>query len=285
MLVQKSYTRITLALDIIRKIGEGTYKGYHELGIIKHRIDLYDIISIEASGNLIITCNNPQVPVDSSNLCRQAVEKIQQQFGIKENVHIHIEKNIPVKGGLAGGSSNAATVLSILNNLWNLDLDKRQLVTIARDIGMDVPFYFTGGTAFDTETTGILEPVKTDIVFNFVLAIPDFGVSTSEAYKRINYNETGREKSKTARMKEALENNDKDSAIDAMHNDFEKTVFKQHPRLESLKEKLLKAGCLNAVMSGSGSTLVGVAKDKEHTEWIKNSLSNEYTIVQVSTYC
>ena len=285
MLIKKSYTRITLALDIIRKIYEGTYKGYHELGIIKHQINLCDIISIEASEDLTITCNNPQVPLDSSNLCWQAVEKIQQQFGINENVHIHIEKNIPVKGGLAGGSSNAATVLSILNDLWNLKLDKEQLVTVAREVGMDVPFYFTGGTAFDTEATGILEPVKTDITFDFVLAVPDFGITTSEAYKTIDYNEIGREKNKTIRMKEALESDDRDSAVAAMHNDFEKTVFKQYPQLESVKEMLLKAGCINAVMSGSGSTLVGVTKDNDHANWIKDRFRDEYTIIPVSTYC
>jgi 4-diphosphocytidyl-2-C-methyl-D-erythritol kinase len=213
------------------------------------------------------------------------VKKAQQHFGIKENVHIHIEKNIPVKGGLAGGSSNAATVLRILNELWNLKLDKGQLVTVARGIGMDIPFYFTGGTAFDSEATGLLEPVKTDIIFNFVLAIPDFGVSTSEAYKEIDYNEIGQETDKTASMKEALGNNDRDTAVAALHNDFEKTVFKQYPQLVSLKEKLLKAGCLHAVMSGSGSTLVGVAKDSDHANSIKERLGGDYTIIPVSTYC
>lgn len=285
MVTQKSYTRITLALDIIQKIDEGTYKGYHELGIVKHQTDLYDTISIEASRNLVITCTDPQVPQDSGNLCWQAVEKIQQRSGIRENVHIHIEKNIPVKGGLAGGSSNAAAVISMLNEIWSLEMDKGELVTIARQIGMDIPYYFTGGTAFDTETTGILEPVKTDLIFHFVLAVPDFGVSTSAAYKQIDYTVIGRERNRTARMKEALENNDRGAVIDAMHNDFEKTVFKQYPQLGLLREKLINAGCFNAVMTGSGSALVGVAGDSDHAGRIKDHLGDEYTIIPVSTYC
>ena len=89
----------------------------------------------------------------------------------------------------------------------------------------------------------------------------------------------------TSRMKEALENNNRDTAIAAMHNDFENTVFKQYPQLESLKEKLLKAGCLNAVMSGSGSTLVGVAKDGDHANLIKDRFGDDYTVIPVSTYC
>ena len=83
MLVQKSYTRITLALDIISRIEEGEYKGYHELNIIKHQIDLHDVISIKPSNHLSISCNIPEVPVDSSNLCWIAVDKIREKFGIK----------------------------------------------------------------------------------------------------------------------------------------------------------------------------------------------------------
>ena len=284
MLVEKSYTRITLALDIIRRINEGEYKGYHELNIIKHQVDLFDVISVKPSKHLSVSCNNLEIPVDARNLCWQSVEKIKQQFGIKENVSIHIEKNIPIKGGLAGGSSNAATVLQMLNIVWNLGLDKEQLSNIGRDIGMDIPFYFTGGTAFDTEATGILQPIKTELVFNFILATPFFGVSTSEAYKGIKYDTIGRNRNKTSRMKKAFETNEKDSVINAMHNDFNYTVFRDYPQLEHLKGKLLKAGCLNVVMSGSGSTLVGVVNSIDHAEFIKNRFNDECNTIIASTH-
>ena len=284
MLREKSYTRITLARDIIRRIDEGEYEGYHELTIIKHQVDLFDLISVKPSRDLSISCNNPEMPVGASNLCWQAAEKMKQQFGIKENVSIHIEKNIPIKGGLAGGSSNGATVLSMLNTLWDLGLDKTQLRAIGRTIGMDVPFYFTGGTAFDTETTGVLEPIQTDLAFNFILAIPVFGVSTSEAYKKIDYNKIGQNKDKTAQMKQALQINDRGGVIDALHNDFEYPVYRIYPQLEQLKEKLLKAGCLNAVMSGSGSTLVGVVEDINHAEFIKNRFNGECNMILTSTH-
>ena len=284
MLIEKSYTRITLALDIIRKITDGEYEGYHELNIIKHQVGLFDVISVKTSKRLSVSCNNPKIPVDSGNLCWQSVEKIKQQFGIKENVSIHIEKNIPIKGGLAGGSSNAATVLSMLNTLWNLELDKEQLGDISRDVGMDVPFYFTGGTVYDTETTGVLQPIKTELVFNFILATPFFGVSTSEAYKGINYDNIGRNRNETGRMKKAFETNDNESVISAMHNDFHYTVFRDYPQLEQLKGELLKAGCLNVVMSGSGSTLVGVVKSIDHAKFIKNRFRDECNMVITSTH-
>jgi 4-diphosphocytidyl-2-C-methyl-D-erythritol kinase len=284
MPVQKSYTRITLALDIIRKIKSGRYRGYHELNSVKHRINLFDIISIEPSKETGISCNNPEVPAGSGNLCWQAVERVQKQFGIKEKVHITIEKNIPVKGGLAGGSANAATVISMLNRLWGLELNRELLASIGRDIGMDVPFYFTGGTAFDTETTGCIEPVETNLVIHFVLVIPGFGVSTRTAYNRIDYNETGREKSKTARMKAAFAMNDMDGVIGALHNDFEESIFTLYPLLKKIKETLLQQGCPNAVMSGSGSTIIGIARDENHAGWVKERLRRDYAVIQACSY-
>lgn len=273
MVVEKSFTRITLALDIIRKIDEGPYTGYHELNIIKHQINVYDVISIKPSEKMRITCNNPAVPVDERNICRQVVDMVKEQFDREENVHISIEKSIPVRGGLAGGSANAATVLSMLNGLWNLNLDTQALRGIGRTIGMDVPYYFTGKTAFDTEATGVLDPIPTDCSFHFVLAIPDFGVSTRQAYNNIDYTRIAQNGDKTLQMRNALTAGDHDTVITLLHNDFEESVFKNYPQLKQLKEELINAGCLNAVMSGSGSTIIGITKNNAHSEEIQDRIS------------
>jgi 4-diphosphocytidyl-2-C-methyl-D-erythritol kinase len=273
MLSEKSFTRVTLALDIIRKLDQGQYAGYHELGIIKHRIDLHDIISIEPSETPRITCDNPSVPCDERNICWKVADTLKREFGISQNVHIAIKKNIPVQGGLAGGSANAATILSLLNKFWRLNLSDDQLRQIGRKAGMDVPFYFTGGTAFDTESSGILEPIHTGLVFDFVLAIPPFGVSTSEAYQTIEYASVARHTHLTGAIRSALESNDRTAVIESMHNDFELSVFRRYPQLALIKEELLHTGCLNAVLSGSGSTILGIARNKEHAALVKKSLS------------
>lgn len=269
MLKQKSYTRITLALDIIQKLNKGSYKGYHELNIIKHQIDLYDTITITPAEKMGISCDKPDVPLNESNLCWKAADLLKKECSISENIHIALQKSIPVKGGLAGGSANAATVLDMLNKYWNLNLNTDQLRLFGRRIGMDVPFYFIGGTAFDTESTGILEPVSNDLVFDFICVIPDFGVSTKYAYQDIDYSRIAENKNKTALMKEALQNSEKDTVISLMHNDFELSVFRKYPALKELRDEMKKMGCVNAVMSGSGSTLIGVAKDREHALWVK----------------
>jgi 4-diphosphocytidyl-2-C-methyl-D-erythritol kinase len=268
MLTEKSFTRLTLGLDIIRRIPEGPLAGYHELNIIKHQIALYDIVSVEPASSMEIICDHPLVPRDKSNVCWRAVEMIRTIYGIGEYARIHILKNIPVQGGLAGGSANAATTISLLDRMWNLNLPISQKREIGRSIGMDVPFFFPGGTAFDTEATGILESIDTKLHFDFILYLPSFGVSTAIAYRTIDYSAIAQSQEKTRRMRLALEGDDALTVADTMHNDFEHSVFPQWPDLAAMKAELLAAGCLNAMMSGSGSSLIGLARDSDHAAGI-----------------
>lgn len=271
-MIEKSYTRITLSLDILRKIEDGECKGYHELGIIKHQIDLHDTITIEDASSTTLECDHPDVPCDNRNICWKAVEFLNAHFGTDRKVRIQIEKKIPVMGGLAGGSANAATTLSILNRLWNLNLSTAQLINFGRKLGMDVPFYFVGRTAFDSEATGQLRSIQTGIDFAFILAIPDFGVSTKEAYQGIDYSSIGKFTAATEQMIAKLLQNVRDEVYPLMHNDFENTVFKQHPRLAELKRKLIDAGCRNAVLSGSGSTILGIVDNRRQAESIQQKI-------------
>jgi len=186
-----SHTRLTLALDIIGKLTEGDFAGYHELGIIKQKITLGDTISIKESEEIRVTCSFPGVPEDSSNICWQAVELIQRECGISTNVEMVIDKVIPVQGGLAGGSTNAATVLMLLDELWGLGLTFEDKITLGKKLGMDVPFYFTDGCAFDSEATGVLEPIVHSLNMAFALVVPPFGVSTADAYRGIDYSAVG----------------------------------------------------------------------------------------------
>ncbi len=265
-------TRITLALDIIRKLDQGPFKGYHELGIVKHQIDLSDILYIEKASAMSLECENEMVPCDERNICWRAAELIKSRFGIGDSVRIIIEKRIPVMGGLAGGSANAAAMLKALNQLWDLHLSKEQLSSLGRELGMDVPFFFTGHTAYDSESTGILEPIPTDLQMHFVLAIPEFGVSTKDAYGALDYSKIGKNTNITRNLRAALEQNNIHDIDQYLHNDFEISVYSQYPRLREIRDKLLKAGCSGAVMSGSGSTILGVVPDKETAEKVASTV-------------
>jgi len=253
-----SYTRLTLALDVIRKLDKGPYAGYHELGIIKQRITLGDTIKIDESQEMAIRCNHPGVPLDDGNICWKAVELLQKEFGIRENVEIDIDKVIPVQGGLAGGSTNAATVITLLDEMWKLGLDFEEKVRLGRKLGMDVPFYFTGGTAFDTEATGVLSPFDNGMKMYFLLVVPPFGVSTADAYRGLRYDLVGKQVSMTQKLQEAIQEKKYYDFVKNIHNDFELSVLPAYPKLSVIRDQILQSGADKAFMSGSGSTMVGV---------------------------
>lgn len=269
----RSHTRITLALDIVRRLTDGPLAGFHELGIVKKKIDLHDVIEVREAPRMEIVCEHPEVPSDASNLCWRAAEAVRAACGVKQAVRIEIEKRIPVRGGLAGGSANAATVMVLLDELWGLGLDTQRLCELGRGVGMDVPFYFVGDTAFDTETVGWPERVETALTFDLVLAFPAFGVSTRDAYGRIDYRVTGRRTGDTTAMLNALRANDRETVIALMHNDFEYSVLDAHPLLAALRAEMLDAGCRGVVMSGSGSTLVGIADSAREARACASKLS------------
>jgi 4-diphosphocytidyl-2-C-methyl-D-erythritol kinase len=258
---RNSYTRLTLALDIVGKLEQGPFMGYHELAAVKHQIDLCDTITIEPAGRLLLECNDPLVPCDERNLCLQAVTLLQREYRIDRSVRITLQKRIPVQGGLAGGSANAATTLQLLNELWKLHLPRQRLMELGRMLGMDVPFYFIGKTAFDTEATGICEHLPTDIRLTFLLALPDFGVSTAAAYRGIDYTAIGKKRDLTEAMKNYCLAKDVKGVVSSIHNDFEGSVFTSYPELKKVKQELLEAGCSEAVLSGSGSTMYGVVPE------------------------
>lgn len=264
-----SYTRITLALDIIRKINSGDLAGYHELGIVKHLVNLGDTITVEDSENMSIVCTHPKVPEDERNICWEAVDLIKKEFSVNKSVKITIDKRIPVEGGLAGGSTNGATVIKILNDLWGLSLSTSKMMALGKKLGMDVPFYFYGGTAFDSEAGGELEMLENSCgKLYFALVIPSFGVSTKDAYGNIGYGNIAHNVESTQRMIEALKCGDIKGVAENIHNDFENSVFHSNPKLGEIKSVLLELGAKAAFMTGSGSTMVGLLASRKGFEAI-----------------
>jgi 4-diphosphocytidyl-2-C-methyl-D-erythritol kinase len=273
MITIDSPTRVTLSLDIIKKLTGGPYAGYHELGIVKHQISLADTLSVELLGDDkadvdVVECDDPRVPCDDTNICVKACRFVRERFGRSGFFRIAIGKRIPVMGGMAGGSANAAAMLRAIDGIWELRLTADQFREIGRELGMDVPFFFNGGTAFDSEAAGVLKPIDTALRLHIVLAIPEFGVSTKEAYGSIDYNRVAQKVSLTGAMMGAFLGNDFNGVINSMHNDFELTVFERYPRLREIRDDLVEAGCAAACMSGSGSTIIGIAKDKHDAERI-----------------
>ena len=273
-----SYTRLTLGLDIIQKIPTGDFAGFHELGIIKHQVTLGDTIEVRGSSSLGVSCTHPAVPTDSRNIVWQAVEMLRQEFSIKESLHITIDKKIPVEGGLAGGSTNGATVLMLANEFWGLGLSREELATRGQKLGMDVPFYFYGGTAFDSEATGVLRPLSCARKLHFVLVVPSFGVSTASAYKGIDYSRVAKGIHQTISLEKALQEGDFHVLRESVHNDFELSVFPAYPELLFLRDRMMKEGASAAFMSGSGSTLVGLCESAAAADSLSRCFPGSFAV-------
>ena len=229
----KSYAKINWALRITGRRADG----FHDLETVFQTISLHDDLTFSPSDRLSLTCDDPSIPVDESNLVMRAARAVGAT-----NVAIHLSKRIPAGGGLGGGSSNAATTLRALGG-------DRDLAPLALALGSDVPFFLIGGTAYATGRGEVLTPMPPISDIPLLLLLPEERVLTKDAFARVT------------RYSPAL-------GIDAYRdftsftNDFEEPVFALLPRLATLKARLYDAGAQWAGMSGSGSTIVGAFADE-----------------------
>lgn len=253
----KAYAKINISLDVVGKREDN----YHLLKMIMQTIELYDLITVNKSEKDInITCNKSYVPKDERNLAYKAAKLFIDTYSIKSGVDIHIEKNIPVTAGLAGGSTDAAAVLKAMRTLFNLNIKDEELINLGLKIGADVPFCIVGGTALCEgigEKLTILKPFKNHIL---VIVKPPFGVSTKEVYQNLDINKIHKHP-ETNEIIKAIENNDLRQVSYFMKNVLENVTLRKYSVLKDIKNEMLKLGALGSMMSGSGPTVFGFFDD------------------------
>ncbi|MBI2429144.1 MAG: 4-(cytidine 5'-diphospho)-2-C-methyl-D-erythritol kinase [Ignavibacteriales bacterium] len=248
----KAYAKINLGLHIVGKREDG----FHNIETIFHRINLSDEITIRENDTIALTVSNSLIPSNKDNLCWKAVELLQQKLQTSRGVTIHIQKNIPVGAGLGGGSSDAAAVLQSLPMVWNKQIDKTALETLALHIGSDVPYFLGKQTAYAEGRGEKLSYVQIGIPYWIVLVNPGIHLSTQWAYKTLSEQRNG-----TFPVRTSLANAFSLSPMQCMitaENDFEEIVFAAHPHIGEIKKKLLQLHAINALMSGSGSSVFGL---------------------------
>ena len=258
-LILKARAKVNLSLDVtgIRE------DGYHEMKMINHSIDLHDVLSFEAcDAGIWLTSNQDSIPLDERNLVIKAAQKLLHQFDVEQGVKIHLEKRIPAQAGLAGGSSDAAATLKALNVLWQLGLSQSQLLAIGVTIGADVPYCLVGGTALVEGIGEKITPIK-DLPQLAVLVVkPDIDIATPWAFKKLD-SVTIENHPDIAAIIELLENDDYDRLNASLGNVFETIVAAAYPEIAAIKKAMLKQGALAAIMTGSGSTVIGYYRDQE----------------------
>ena len=254
----KAYAKINISLDIG---GKRESDGYHLLKMIMQNIDLYDEISIEKQKEgITISCNKNYVPTDSRNLAYKAASLFKETYNIDDGVHIDIVKNIPVSAGLAGGSTDAAAVLKLMNKIFEVNASDEELMNIGLKLGADIPYCINGGTALCEgigEKITTLQPFKDKIL---VLVKPSFGVSTKEVYKSFNLDRV-RVHPKTDSLIEAMENDDLYYVANNMKNLLENVTLRKHNILIKIKEEMNRYGAVGSMMSGSGPSVFAFFDD------------------------
>lgn len=252
-----SHGKLNLYLDVLGRRDDG----YHDIETIFQTVSLGDTLTFEeVDAQLRLTCSRPDLETGDGNLVVRAAELLRARTGCRRGARMHLEKRLPVAGGMAGGSGNAAAALVALNRLWELDLSATALDALALELGSDVPYCLVGGTAAATGRGEAITRLPEVTGQWFVLVHPPLAVSAASVYRsgRLGYSTESPVDGRTPAFQAAI------AALDArewpavVFNRMEAVVFHDHPVLERLRDRLLDLGCTAAAMSGSGPTLFGV---------------------------
>ena len=268
-----SFAKINLQLRILGKRDDG----FHDLWTVFQTVSLHDMIHFAESDTLELSCDDPNVPTDERNLIIKTAKALQKMTGTNKGAAMHLEKLIPLPGGLGGGSSNAAVALVGLTKLWDIPASDNGLRTIAAALGSDVPFFLYGGTAIGTGRGEMIEPIA-DREEQFMLVVtPNASVSTRDAFERLNATTlTNAGLNRILRVCR-LEAESLDLHHSVLINDFEARVFEAHPEIRRVKETLLELGAVNAAMSGSGASVFAIFDKTETRQAAIKALDHEST--------
>jgi len=266
---EKAPAKINLILDVIRKREDG----FHEVEMIMTMVDLADRLEMEplSRDQIIISSQVGYIPLDEKNLAFQAAQLIKERYGVKQGVYIHLDKKIPVAAGLAGGSSDAAATLRGLNRLWQLGISEQELCQLGAELGSDVPFCVTGGTALATGRGEKLERIANPPQCWVVLAKPPINVSTADVYGRFRVNKVDQHPS-VSDMISALEAGSFSSMCNSLGNVLEQVTLNLYPEVRQLKESMIRLGADGVLMSGSGPTVFGLVSKQAKLSRIYNGL-------------
>lgn len=274
-IIIKSYGKINLSLDVVRKREDG----YHDIDTVMQRISLYDNLHIrKIPGNkLIIKSNNKLIPLDETNLVYKGWDKLRKYTLDETGIEIYIDKKIPMAAGLAGGSTNVASFMSALNKIWNLNLTDEKLMDIGKTIGADVPYFFDGRTCRAEGIGEILTPIREFKGYNILIVNNGKDISSKDIYTNII---PSGQSEKMDKVVEAIEENNLEKLAKHGYNTMEEVSFKIYEDIEIIKNYMIENGAEYSLMSGSGPTVFGIFKDinkmTKAEEYFKEKYENVY---------
>ncbi len=266
MIKKLSPAKVNLHLRVLRKRADG----YHDIATLMQRISLYDEMTFHPTGQgITVSCPGSPAPENENNIVFKAVHALLPRSSSSTGMHITINKMIPMAAGLGGGSSNAATAMTTINDLMGLNYTRKELLKIGATIGADVPFFILGKPAWALGIGDRLRAAARVPHLWFVLLNPGFGVSTKTVYERLKLRLTKRAVKYKCPALYTVED-----LVKGLHNDLEDVTMAFHPVLQHLKDLLMQNGALGALMSGSGPTIIGVYKGEKEAAEAKAAIEN-----------
>lgn len=261
--------KINLRLEVLAKRPDG----YHEIRTIMCRLGLYDVLFLSPSnGEIELTSNSHEIPLDTSNLVYRAVLPLLKKTNISGGLKIHLEKHIPIASGLGGGSSDAASAMLGVKELYGLKISSSELIKLGAEIGADIPFFFSQNSVLATGIGDKLHPLKIAPPFWALLITPHFPVSTAWAYSQFKWPLSPRNNSIAFSKK--LNLLEKGETI--LYNDLESVVIPRFPEIEEIKNILDELDAWGSLMSGSGPTVFGIFFDERKAARAEVKVRRDY---------
>ncbi|MFK4147946.1 4-(cytidine 5'-diphospho)-2-C-methyl-D-erythritol kinase [Streptomyces sp. NPDC004065] len=270
--------RVPAKVNVQLAVGAARPDGFHDLANVFLAVGLYDEVTVTESDELRVTCAGPdagQVPLDRTNLAARAALALARRRGIDPAVHLHIAKDIPVAGGMAGGSADGAGALLACNALWQAGASRAELLSICAELGSDVPFSLVGGAALGTGRGERLRALEVGGTFHWVFALAEGGLSTPAVYRefdRLNEGVRVPEPVASEDLLAALAKGDAEALAATLSNDLEPAALSLRPSLADTLEAGRAAGALAGLVSGSGPTTAFLVRDAEAAAKVADAL-------------
>ncbi|MGA5359625.1 4-(cytidine 5'-diphospho)-2-C-methyl-D-erythritol kinase [Streptomyces purpurascens] len=281
--------RVPAKVNVQLAVGAARPDGFHDLANVFLAVGLYDEVTVTPADELRVTCEGPdadQVPLDRTNLAARAAEALAARYGRSPDVHLHIAKDIPVAGGMAGGSADGAAALVACDALWETGASRDELLAICAELGSDVPFSLVGGAALGIGRGEQLTPLEVGGAFHWVFAMAERGLSTPAVFREFDRLGEGTDIPEPIASQEllaALAKGDPDALAAAVSNDLQPAALSLYPELAGTLATGRAAGALAALVSGSGPTTAFLVRDPESAAAVAQALVSSGTCRTVRT--
>ena len=273
-------------INVFLKVGALLSDGYHDVAIAYQAVSLYEEVRAYPADDFSVaiagTVELSRVPMDGSNVAIKAARLLARRTGYRGGAHLEIGKHVPVTGGMGGGSADAAATLLACDALWGTELPREEMLALAVELGADVPFAFTGGTAIGTGRGDQLSPALAQGQFQWVLAVADFGLSTPAVYSELDRHRDRHSQDiypaqaqpfVDANVLQALRAGDPHQLAETLYNDLQAPALHLEPSLAAVLELGEENGALAGIISGSGPTIAFLTADLDNALELQIALS------------